>query len=72
MTTVSEEGKIVEAEGEASVVVGATVENGEAVGVVVVSELHASRLAKRLHITMSSSKDEGEDEASLTEVLEHF
>ncbi|KAH0972753.1 hypothetical protein GBA52_024909 [Prunus armeniaca] len=39
VTTVYEEGKIIEAEGEASVVVGATVKEGEAVGVVVVSEL---------------------------------
>ncbi|CAB4286084.1 unnamed protein product [Prunus armeniaca] len=67
VTTVYEEGKIIEAEGEASVVVGATVKEGEAVGVVVVSELQASRLAKRLHITLSSLKYEGEDEASPTE-----
>lgn len=66
MTTVSEKGKTVEAKIEASVAVGAMVKDGEAIRAVVVSELQASRLAKRLHITLSSSEDEGEDKAPLT------
>ena len=66
VTTVSEEGKTVEAKIKASVAVGATIEDGEAIGTVVMSELQASRLAKRLHITLSSSEDEGEDKALFT------
>ncbi|PQM38243.1 uncharacterized protein Pyn_26608 [Prunus yedoensis var. nudiflora] len=69
-TTVIEEGEAAKAEVEASVVVGAMVEDGEAIGAAVVPELRASRPAKRLHITLSSSEDEGEDEAPPTELVD--
>ncbi|PQQ06897.1 hypothetical protein Pyn_36664 [Prunus yedoensis var. nudiflora] len=64
-TTVIEKGEAAKAEVEASVVVGATVEDGEAIGAAVVPELRASRPAKRL-----PSEDEGEDEAPPTELVD--